>query len=328
MANLSTTYMGLPISSPIVIASCGFTNSLKDVIELEKNGAGAVVLKSLFEEEIVSELEKEVHAMKTESYLYPESMKYFENKDVEDTLTSYLKLISDCKAHVKIPIIASINCVTSHNWPYFAKTLKLAGADGLELNVSLFPTDDDRSDAEIEQVYLDIIRAVRKEVDIPISIKIGPFFTNLATFITRLSISGVRSITLFNKQFTTDIDIHDLRVTSASRYSAHSDYSLPLRWCGILSNRINCEIASSTGIYEGDTAIKMLLAGAQTVQVASTLYKNGFEYIGSMHKEMLDWMDKHHFSSIADFRGKLSLDQTVDPSAYFRVQFMKQYSEK
>ncbi len=329
MATLSTTYMGFQISSPIVIASCGLTNSLNEVIELEKNGAGAVVLKSLFEEEIITELQKEVHAMKTDNYhLYPETMKFFEESDVEDTLTSYLKLITECKAAVKIPIIASINCITSRNWTYFAKTLKNAGADGLELNISLFPTDDDRSSAEIEQIYIDIIKAVKKEVDIPLSVKIGPFFTNLSTLATRLSLSGVRSITLFNKQYSADIDIDELSIVDSTRLSSSTDYTLPLRWCAILSNRINCEISTSTGVHNGETAIKMLLAGAQTIQIATTLYKNGLEQVKAINNEIVKWMDAKKFGTIDDFRGKLSVEETIDPSAYLRIQFMKNYSEK
>lgn len=328
MANISTTFMGFHISSPIVIASCGLTNSLQDIIELEKNGAGAIILKSIFEEEIISELEKEVHQMKSDSHLYPETLEFYENRNVDDTLTSYLKLITECKSRVKIPIIASINCVTPHNWVFFAKTLKDAGADGLELNISLFPTDDDRSEVEIEQVYLNIIKAVRKVVDLPLSVKIGPNFTNLAALVTRLSISGVRNITIFNKQSSVDIDINKIEVIGTTRFSSPHDYILPLRWCAILSNRINCELSTSTGVYDGETAIKMLLAGAHTVQIASTLYNNGFTQVKEMNLEISSWMAKHKFNLISEFRGKLSLEETVNPSAYYRIQFMKEYSEK
>lgn len=328
MANLSTSYMGFPISSPIIAASSGLTNSLHEIMEMERCGVGAVILKSLFEEEIVKDLEHQVHTMKSESYLYPETMDYYTKADVEDTLTSYLKLITECKQHVKTPIIASINCVTPYNWTYFAKTLKNAGADGLELNISLFPSDDDRTIVEIEQVYLDIIKAVKKVVDLPISVKISPFFTNLASTVTRLSISGVQSITLFNKQYAADIDIDDMTTIGAQRLSTAQDYSLTLRWCGILSNRINCEISASTGVYDGDTAIKMLLSGAQTVQIASTLYKNGIEQIGKINSDIEKWMNQHKFETIKDFRGNLSLEATKDPSAYYRIQFMKHYSEK
>ncbi len=328
MTNLSTIYMGIPISTPIIIASSGLTNSLQEIIEMEKQGAGAVILKSLFEEEIVKDLEHQVKAMKTDNYLYPETMEFYEKADVEDTLTTYLKLITECKQQVKIPIIASINCVTPYNWTYFAKTLKSAGADGIELNISLFPTDDTRSITEIEQVYFDIIKGVKKTVDIPISVKIGPYFTNLASMVTRLSVSGIQSITLFNKQYSADIDINNFSVIGANRLSAGIDYTLPLRWCAILSNRINCEISASTGVFDGETAIKMILAGAQTVQIASTLYKNGIEQISKINGSIEKWMREHQFSTINDFRGKLSLETTQDPSAYFRIQFMKHYAEK
>lgn len=328
MSGLRTTYMGFEIKSPIIVSSCGLTNSVKDIMEMESAGAGAVVLKSLFEEEIIVDLEHRVHAMKSENYLYPETMEYYEKEPDADTLSDYLKLISDCKKAVNIPIIASINCITPHNWTYFATYLKSTGADGLELNISLFPTDDDRSIAEIEQVYLDIIKEVKKHVDLPISVKIGPYFTNVATMVTRLSISGVKSITLFNKQFAADININDISVIGATRFSVPTDYHLTLRWCAILSNRINCELSASTGIHDGETAIKLLLAGAHTVQVASVLYKNGIETIGEINNEITNWMAKHHYKDISEFRGKLCLDDTTDPSAYYRIQFMKHYADK
>ena len=328
MPGLNSSYMGLDIKSPIIIASCGLTNSVEDIIEMERNGAGAVILKSLFEEEIIVDLQHQVHAMKSENYLYPETMEYYEKEPDSDTLSDYLKLISDCKKAVNIPIIASVNCVTPHNWTYFATYLKSAGADALELNISLLPTDDDRSIAEIEQVYLDVIKEVKKHVDLPISVKIGPYFTNLATMVTRLSISGIKSVTLFNKQYAADIDINNLAVIGATRFSSPNDYHLTLRWCAILSNRINCEISASPGVHDGATAIKMLLAGAHTVQIASTLYKNGFYTIRAMNDEIRSWMFKHHYTSLSEFRGKLCLEDTVDPSAYYRIQFMKHYSEK
>ena len=269
MPDLSTSYMGLKLKSPIIASSSGLTNSLQDIMELEKNGAGAIVLKSLFEEEIVTEMEHELNKMQSENYLYPETMEFYENYDVEDTLTSYLKLIDDCKKNVSIPIIASINCISSHNWPYFAKSLEEAGADALELNISILPSDPESTCAENEKVLFDIIKAVKHEVSIPISVKISSYFSNLAGIVSQISRTGVDGIVMFNRYYSPDIDINNFDVIPAPLFSTPSDYIIPLRWISIMSERVECDLAASTGVHDGNTLIKMILGGAAAVQVAS-----------------------------------------------------------
>ncbi|SMO53270.1 dihydroorotate dehydrogenase (fumarate) [Saccharicrinis carchari] len=328
MPDLSTSYMGLKLKSPIIAAASGLTNSLEDIIKLEKHGAGAVVLKSLFEEEIVTDMDHDMNKMHSESYLYPETMEFYEDYDVEDTLTNYLKLITECKQQVKIPIIASIHCVTSHNWPYFAKSLEDAGADALELNIAILPDDPEQSGSEVEKVYFDIIKAVQKEVSIPISIKISSYFTNLAGTLTRLADTGIKGIVLFNRFYSPDIDIESFDIVSAPKLSSPGEYVLPLRWIAIMNQRINCDLSATTGIHNGAALIKMLLAGAASVQVASTLYKNGFAHLQTMLDELKNWMVSKEFSHLDEMRGILSQSKSIQPAGYLRIQFMKHFAEK
>lgn len=328
MPNISTSYLGLQLKSPIIAASSGLTNSIEDIKAIEEAGAGAVVLKSLFEEEIVTEMERDLHRLHSENHLYPETMDYYDTFNVEDTLTNYLKLITQCKKEISIPVIASINCITSHNWPYFAKSLQDAGADAIELNIFSSPSDTDKEGADNENVYFDVIKAVLKEVNIPVSIKISHYFSNLADMIQKLSSTGIAGIVLFNRFYSPDIDVDNLEVIPTHIFSQEHEYTMPLRWIAITTNRVKCDLAATTGIHDSRTIIKMLLAGAQTVQVASTLYKNGVDVIERYNREIDSWMKKKDFGKLEDFRGSLSQSNAVNPAGYLRVQFMKHFSQK
>jgi len=286
------------------------------------------VLKSLFEEEIRIELEKDLQKMSKESFLYPETLDFYDTYDVEDTLTSYLKLIRDCKHETSIPIIASINCVTAAKWPYYASTLQDAGADGLELNVFVLPTNLSASVEENEKLYFDIVEEVKKQVSIPVALKISYYTSNLASLIRELSTTGIAGIVLFNRFYSPDIDVDNMKVLSTHVLSHPEEIAMPLRWIGIMARRVECDLAASTGIHDGKGAIKLLLAGAKTVQVASTLYRNGKEQIRSMLDEVEQWMVQKKFKTIEDFRGKMSHTDADDPAAYFRMQFMKHFAGK
>ncbi len=328
MPDISTTYMGLKLKSPIIAASSGLTNSVEDIKKIENAGAGAVVLKSLFEEEIVTEMDRQMRQMHSENYLYPETMEFYERFDVEDTLTSYLKLISDSKKETNLPIIASINCITSHNWPYFAKSIQDAGADAIELNIFALPSDFDREGVDHENTYFDVVTAVLKEVNIPVSIKISHYFSNLAGMIKKLSETGIAGLVLFNRFYSPDIDIENLEVVPTHIFSEEKEYVMSLRWIAISSGRVKCDLSATTGIHESKTIIKMLLAGAKTVQVASSLYKNGIETIERYNHELDKWMTKKEFKNIDQFRGTLSQSNAKNPAGYLRVQFMKHFSNK
>ncbi len=325
MPNISVNYMGLELKSPIIASSSGLTSNLNDIKELEKNGAGAVVLKSLFEEEIISELESKMHQMYQENHVYPETMDLYESEDTEDTLTNYLKLISDCKKEVNIPIIASVNCITPHNWPYFAKSIEDAGADALELNVFILSSDPNESTVG---PYIRIVEAVKKEINIPIAVKVSSHFSNIVYSLKELSKTGIDALVMFNRYYTPDIDIENFALTYSNKYSSPSDYTLPLRWIGLMSDKVMCQLSASTGVHNGEGVIKMLLAGATTVQVASTLYKNGFAQLRMMTNYLKDWMSAKKFESIDDFKGTLSQSKSVKTGAYMRLQFMKHFSEK
>ena len=328
MANLSTNYLGLKLKNPIIVASSGLTNSVEDIIEFEKKGAAAVVLKSIFEEEIRRDLEKDINNMTMDTFLYPETMDYYDNFAQDDSLTNYLKLISDAKKAVKIPIIASINCVSAEKWPYYAETLQDAGADALELNVFVMPTDFSKTSEENEKVYFDIVKQVKKHVKIPISLKISYYSANLGAFIQKLSNSGVDGLVLFNRFYSPDIDIHKMNILSTNVLSTPNELPISLRWIGIMHNRVGCDLAASTGVHDGAAVIKQLLAGANVVQIASTVYRNGKGIFENMLQDLTDWMKEKGFNSLDDFRGKMSQDRSQNPAVYERVQFMKYFSGK
>lgn len=327
MPELSTTYLGLKLQSPIIVGSSGLTDKPEKIEMLEKHGAGAVVLKSIFEEEILMEyesvLKEEAPGRYKDDYL-----DYFDYRIKQANIENYLELIIQTRKTVKIPVIASINCSTSHEWTYFAKKIQEAGADALELNIFILPSVLARSAENIEQTYLDIIRTVRNEIKIPLSVKMGYYFSNLAGMIAELSHSNIAGLVLFNRSYSPDIDIDKLEVTSTNVLSTARDLPVSLRWIAIMANRVKCDLAASTGVHDGKAVIKQLLAGANAVQVVSTLYEHGAEYLEIMLKELSDWMTMKNFGRIDDFRGLLSQDRQMNPALFERVQFMKYFSDR
>jgi dihydroorotate dehydrogenase (fumarate) len=328
MADLHTKYLGLQLKNPIVAASSGLTNSLKDIKEFEENGAGAVVLKSVFEEEIRIHLERDQEAMAKESFIYPETLEFYEDFVSDDSLTSYLGMIREAKKVVSIPIIASINCITAEKWPFYAQYLQDAGADALELNVFMMPSDFDKTCDEKEKNYFQIVEEVKKYTRIPVSLKISFYSNNLGTLIQELSYSGIEGLVLFNRFYSPDIDIHNVKLLSTNVLSHPSEISMPLRWIGIMSDRVGCDLAASTGIHNGTGVIKQLLAGAKVVQMASAIYRNGKSYIHTVLKDLETWMEQKGYENLNDFRGLLNTKKTDNPAAYYRMQFMKFFAGK
>ena len=327
MEKLSVSYMGLALKNPIIAASSGLTNSLEDIKALEDNGVGAVVIKSLFEEEIIMETQDNMNKMQASGFIYPETMEYFDFDEIEDPVANYIKLISDAKREVNIPIIASINCVTAQKWPDFAKRIQEAGADALELNIFALPSDFNRTAEENDKLYFNIVEKVTALVDIPVAVKISYYNASLASFIKRLSETSIKGIVLFNRFFSPDIDINTLNFTAGNVFSSPAELALPLRWIAIMSDRVSCDLAASTGIHDGNAVAKALLAGASVVHVASSLYRNGLGHVGEMLEELESWMDSMDYSAIDDFKGKMSQSNTHDPAAYERVQFMKHFKD-
>lgn len=327
MISLNSSYLGLDLKNPLIAASSGVTSNVSNLLELEKHGVSAVVLKSLFEEEIVAEMNSRMQEMNMHGFIYPETVEFYETKDaVEDEATiKYLEFIRDAKKHLRIPVIASVNCVTSGQWTYFPREIQNAGADALELNLFILPTDVQRSGQQNEEVYFSIIEEVKKQVSIPISVKTSFYFSNLLQMLNRISESGVKGLVLFNRYYSPDIDIDTLQVTNGNILSHPGDLSLTLRWIALMSGRVSCDLAATTGIHESADLIKVLLAGADVAQVASVFYQKGFVHAERMLLELEGWMKAKSFNSISDFRGLLSQVNVNNPAAYERVQFMKYF---
>ena len=325
--DLSTSYLGLELKSPVVIGSSGLTDSVEKIVALEKYGAGAVVLKSIFEEEISMEYEKILEEEASTRYK-DDYLDYFDYKIKQDNLNKYINLIAQAKKKVDIPVIGSINCTSSHEWTHFAKQVQKAGADALELNIFINPAKLDLTHEKVIQTYLEIINNMKNEIKIPLSIKMSCYFTNLANTIETISRTGIKGIVLFNRFYSPDIDIDKMEIIATNVLSNSDELPQSLRWIGIMANRVKCDLAASTGIHDGVAVIKEILAGANAVQVVSSLYKNGPEYLETILGELNSWMEKKGYKSIDEFRGKMSQEKYVNPALYERVQFMKYFSDR
>lgn len=324
MADLSTKYLGLTLRNPIIVGSSGLTSSVERIKELEENGAAAVVLKSIFEEEILAESEAAVREAAPTGYAL-ETFDYFDYQVRGERLGQYKALVTESKRAVSIPVIASINCTYSHEWAYFARELEAAGADALELNMSFLPTDLRHSAAEVESAYFAVIERVLAEVKIPVALKISYYFTNLAQMIQRLSETGVAGLVLFNRFYSPDFDLDTLQVVPSNVLSTPNELAISLRWMAIMSGRVKCDLAASTGVHDGKAVIKQILAGARAVQVVSALYRHGVSHLRTMLHELNDWMTEHEYYGLELFRGKMSQAASDNPAAYERAQFMRYF---
>ncbi|MFH1121081.1 MAG: dihydroorotate dehydrogenase-like protein [Bacteroidota bacterium] len=325
MTNIETTYMGLKLDSPVIIGSSGLTNSIQNIIEFEQRGAGAVVLKSLFEEQIKFEIARTI-SNDTSPNFYPEALDYISNYSRDHSVSEYLTLIRDVKNVVKFPVIASINCITAEEWTGFARKIEEAGADALELNIFVLPSDPAMSAEQNESLYFSIQEAVKKQVKIPVALKISYYFSGLAKMALKLSWAGANGIVLFNRFYSPDINIDTMKVVASNVFSTPEEITTSLRWVAMLSDRLYCDVCASTGVHDSDGLIKQLLAGAKAVQIASTLYKNGFGRINEMNAGLKKWMENHNYSKTEEFIGKMSFKKAENPAAYERVQFMKHFA--
>lgn len=321
MIDLSTEYAGLKLRNPLIAASSGLTNSIKKIKELEKAGVGAVVLKSLFEEQIDSHSEK-----LNLSSDYPEASDYINAYVEMNHVEKYLDLIRQAKSSCDIPIIASINCYKVSRWIDFAKSIQEAGADALELNIFLINTGQ-YGDRYLEESYVNIVREIKKVINIPIIIKIARSISNLPGLVEKLEALGVSAVVLFNRFYQLDIDINAMEITSGPVFSHPEDFSETLRWTAITSGYVpNFNIACSYGVHKWEDIIKGLLAGATAMQLCSVLYEKGLEIVPEMITCLEEWMTQNNYSNIQEFRGKLSYSNIPDPALYERAQFMKYFS--
>jgi len=322
MIDLSTTFAGLRMKSPIIVSSSGLSTSLDRIKKMAAAGAGAVVMKSLFEEQIIHEATN----LSAESD-YPEAEDYIRTYARENSLDTYLGMISSAKKAVDIPVIASINCVSGDEWIDFAKTIEESGADALELNIYFLPINKEKDPREYEQAYLELVSKVKKLTSIPIIVKLGNGFSNITWMVDQLYRRGVAAVVLFNRFYAPDINTDDMSFSSSEVLSSPAEIRNSLRWIGIVSSQVGqLDLAASTGVHSGMAVIKQILAGATAVQVCSVLYRNGVDYIKEMITEMKKWMEKMEYDSAADFRGKMNYSSLKDPSVYERAQFMKYFS--
>jgi dihydroorotate dehydrogenase (fumarate) len=323
MIDLTTSYAGLKLKSPLIVSSSGLTNSVDRIRKMAASGAGAVVLKSLFEEQILHEIGNMASAAD-----YPEAGDYLKTYARENSVESYLALIRDAKKAVDIPVIASINCVSGTEWVEFAGKIESAGADALELNIYFLPIDKEKDPRFYENAYLDLVSAVRKNSSLPLVVKLGSGFSHVTWMVHQLSLRGASATVLFNRFYTPDIDTKDLTFGSSEVLSSPADLRHSLRWIGIVSSQVDrIDLAASTGVHSGLAVVKQILAGATAVQICSVLYRNGIEYLRDMITEMKRWMEKHQYESPGDFRGLMSYKHLKDPSVYERAQFIKYFSQ-
>ena len=324
MTDLKTTFAGLSLRNPIIISSSGLTNSAGKNKRLAEAGAGAIVLKSLFEEQIMLEADQ----LKDPAF-YPEASDYLEEYIREHKLAEYLTLIKESKKECNIPIIASINCYSDAEWIDFAKQIQEAGADALEINILALQSDVQYTYGSFEQRHIDILRHIKRTVSIPVIMKLGDNLTNPVALIDQLYANGAAAVVLFNRFYQPDIDINNMQIVSGNVFSNHSDLSDTIRWTAIVSGKIpGISIASSTGVHDWEDVVKCLLAGASAVQMCSAVYTHGAEIISQVLTCVEEWMHQAHYQSLSQFQGKLNYANIPNPAMYERSQFMKYFSNR
>jgi len=322
MINTETSYLGIQLKNPIIVSSSGLSDSIQKIKNLAEHGAGAIVLKSLFEEQI-----KYDAGTLSKGTDYPEAVDYVNYYIKNNSVENYLNLIRQAKKEVDVPIFASINCVSTKEWIDFAKKIEDAGADGLEVNVFVLPLDKNAPAEKYENIYFELAEKLKANINIPFVFKLGRHFTNLVGLVERLNALDVPGVVLFNRFYEPDIDVDKMDFTAAEVFSTPADIRQTLRWVGIISSKVEkIDISASTGIHSGQDAIKQVLAGAESVQVCSTLYKNGLRKLNEIITDFSKWMEIHGFDSIDEFKGKLSYKKLSDPVIYERSQFMRHFS--
>jgi len=322
--NLKTTYMGLKLRTPLVVSASPLSEDIGNLKRMEDAGAAAVVLHSLFEEQIRYE-RYELHWSTTQgTESYPEALSYFPDPhELSIGPEAYLKHIARAKETVTIPIIASLNGSTPSGWTSFAKQIQQAGADALELNIYNIPTDLKLSGAELEHQYIEVVRSVRAEVSIPLAVKVSPFFTNFANMAKRFAENGANGLVLFNRFYQPDIELESLEVVPNVFYSTPMAMRLPLRWIAILYDRLGASLAATSGIHRGTDALKMLMAGADVTMLCSVLMRHGIDRLRVIEEEMVNWLREHEYESVEQLKGSLSHKNCPDANAFERAQYMR-----
>ncbi len=321
--DLSTRYLGMNLRTPLVPSASPLSENLDNIKRMEDAGASAVVLHSLFEEQLTREHEALEHHLTHGTESYAEALSYLPApEDFKTGPESYLETIRKAKETVGIPVIASLNGVSIGSWVDFAKRIEEAGADALELNIYSIPTDTTQSSADIEQAYIDILKAVKYVVTIPVALKLSPFFSNMAGMARQCDEAGANALVLFNRFYQPDMDLENLEIRTNVLLSTPQALRLPLRWIAILYGRIKADLAATSGIHSSEDVIKVLMAGASVAQLCSVLLQRGIGHIHQIEQGMVEWLVKHEYTSVNQLRGSVSQQNCADPSAFERAQYM------
>ncbi|HNY30016.1 MAG TPA: dihydroorotate dehydrogenase-like protein [Fibrobacteria bacterium] len=324
MANISTSYLGLSLRSPLVASASPISKKLENVAKLEEAGIGAVVVYSLFEEQILHEQAERDHFLSRATNVNPEALDYFPDLGSYNLEPDrYLAHLAAIRKAVEVPVIGSINGVTKGGWTEWAKRIEDTGVHALELNVYSVPTDPVVDGAAVEARVVDLVSEVVGKVRIPVSVKLSPFYSSIPNLVSRIGAAGAKGVVLFNRFLQPDLDPENLSVQSTAKLSDSSDLNLPLRWTAILAGRVAPQIALSGGVGTGRDLLKALLAGAQVGQVASAVLANGPDAVGRILSQLGEWMDEHEYESVDQLRGSMSQKKVVDPTAFERAQYMR-----
>ncbi len=322
--DISTNYMGLKLKSPIVVSACTLSEEISNIVQMEDAGAGAVVLFSLFEEQLKKEAAQHESIVSSTSNLFAEASDFFPNLDeYHRGSDQYLDIIRKAKEEVDIPIIASLNGITKEGWINYASQIEQAGADALEINVFFIPADIDMSSSAVEHRYLNIIDEIKTSVKIPVAVKLNPYFSAMGNMAQRLQKYGADALVLFNRFYQPDFDINKLSLLHNLQYSEANEIRLPLLWIALLYGQVPVSLAATTGVQSSIEVIKYILAGADVAMTASALYKNGIGYLKTMNKELEAWMLSQGFDSIQSFKGVMSQQNISDPTSYERANYIK-----
>lgn len=322
MADLKTRYMGIELNSPIIVGACSLSKKVETIKEIEAAGAGALVIKTLFQEQI--ELERSVFedALRQGENCYSESLDFFPKLQYHG-VEEHIMWVEEARDAVKMPLIASLGARGMGQWTEYAKRLAGAGVRGLEINCYSVEADPEGKSADAEERLVKIVGAVKAAVDVPVAVKLSPFYTCMANLCKRLAGEGADALVMFNRFFQPDIDVEKESLKLSMDYSSPADTRLPLRWIAILSGQVGCDLAATTGVHSPEDVVKHLLAGAAATQVVSALYVNSVDYIGRLNEGLAAWMDAKGYRSIDDFRGKVSQEKLNDPYGFERAQYIK-----
>ena len=324
MSDLSTSYLGLSLKNPLVVSPSPLCEDLGAIRKMEDAGASAVVLHSLFEEQLTLDSQDLDRFLTSGTESFAEALSYFPDMgQFKLGPEAYLEHIQKAKKAVKIPIIGSLNGVSTGGWVSFAKKIEQAGADALELNVYYIATDPDMSGAQVEQMYADLVRDVRGSLKIPIAVKLGPYFSSMASVARRLDQAGANGLVLFNRFYQPDFDLEKLEVTPNLNLSRSEELRLRLCWVAILSGRIKADMAITGGVHTAEDVIKSMMAGAKVAMMTSALLKNGIEHLKTVREGIEAWMEKHEYASIRQMQGSMSQKSVAEPAAFVRANYMK-----